>query len=76
MSDKKWIQKVIKRKGRVRNYVLKKIGPEGFTSSGTIKISALKEAKRLAKKHHDVGMEDAINLALRLKRMRLKRMRR
>jgi len=70
MSDKKWIQKVIKRKGRVRNYVLKKIGPEAFTSSGTIKISALQEAKRLAKKSHDVGMEDAINLALRLKKMR------
>jgi len=70
MSNKKWIQKVIKRKGRVRNYVLKKIGPEGFTSSGTIKISALKEAKRLAKKSHDVSMEDAINLALRLKRMK------
>jgi len=69
MNNKKWIQKVIKRKGRVRNYVLKKIGPDGFTSSGTIKISALQEAKRLAKKHHDVGMEDAINLALRLKRM-------
>jgi hypothetical protein len=70
MSDKKWIQKSIKRKGRVRNYVLRKIGPDGFTSSGTIKISALKEAKRLAKKSHDVGMEDAINLALRLKRMK------
>jgi len=76
MNNKKWIQKSIKRKGRVRNYVLKKIGPDGFTSSGTIKVSALQEAKRLAKKHHDVGMEDAINLALRLKRMRLKRMRR
>ena len=76
MNNKKWIQKSIKRKGRVRNYVLKKIGPDGFTSSGTIKVSALKEAKRLAKKRHDVGMEDAINLALRLKRMRLKRMRR
>jgi len=70
MSNKKWIQKVIKRKGRVRNYVLKKIGSEGFTSSGKIKISALKEAKRLAKKSHDVSMEDAINLALRLKRMK------
>jgi len=70
MNDKKWIQKVVKRKGRVRNYVLRKIGPDGFTSSGTIKVSALTEAKRLAKKSHDVGMEDAINLALRLKRMR------
>jgi len=73
MNNKKWIQKSIKRKGRVRNYVLKKIGPEGFTSSGTIKISALQEAKRLAKKSHDVGMEDAINLALRLKKMRPRR---
>ena len=67
-KNTKWIQNSIKHKGRVRNYVLKKIGPKGFTEKGTMKVSALEEAKRIARKHHDVGMEDAINLALRLKK--------
>ena len=33
-----------------------------------IYVSALEEAKRIARKHHDVGMEDPLNLALRLKK--------
>ncbi len=67
-NNRNWIQKSITRKGRVKNYVLKKIGPEGFTAKGTIKNSALEEAKKIAKKHHDVGMEDAITLAQRLRK--------
>ncbi len=67
---RRWIQRSIKRPGRVRNYVLKHIGPEGFTERGTIKLSALRKAKRIAKGHHDTGMEDAINLAMRLRRMK------
>lgn len=69
-NDGRWIQRSIKRKGRVRNYVMKKIGPQGFTERGTIKASALKNAKRIARKHHDVGMEDAITLAQRLRKLR------
>ncbi len=67
MNNRRWIQKAIRRRGRVRDYILKKIGPSGFTDRGTIKISALREAKKIARRHHDVGMEDAINLAIKLR---------
>lgn len=68
-KNDRWIQKAIRRPGRVQKYVMKKIGPDGFTAKGTIKYEALLEAKKIARRHHDVGMEDAINLALRLRKM-------
>jgi len=63
----RWIQGAISHPGRVREYVRRQIGPEGFTERGTIKTSALKEAKRLSKEHHDTGLERAINMAIRLR---------
>lgn len=68
-KNRKWIQRVVRRPGRVRKYIMKKIGPSGFTSRGTIKEEALVKAKKIAHDHHDVGMEDAINLAMRLRKM-------
>lgn len=67
-KDDRWIQRVIRHPGRVQKYVLKKMGAKGFTSKGTIKAEALAEAKRIARKNHDVGMEDAITLAQRLRK--------
>ncbi|MEM3265510.1 MAG: capsid protein VP2 [Thermoplasmata archaeon] len=67
MKNNRWIQKSIKRKGRVKNYIMKKIGRSGFTERGTIKVSALNRAKKIAEKNHDKSMTDAIDLALRLK---------
>lgn len=69
-KNDRWVQRAIKHPGRVQKYVLKKMGAKGFTPEGTIRPEALVEAKRIARKNHDVGMEDAITLAQRLKKFR------
>jgi len=63
----RWIQGAISHPGRVREYVLREIGPEGFTERGTIKKSALEQARRLAEEHHNSGLVRAIDLAMRLR---------
>ncbi len=68
-----WIGKTIRHPGRVRRYVMREIGKSGFTERGTIKADALIEAKKIARKHHDVSMEDAITLAQRLRKFKRRR---
>jgi len=69
MSDEYWIQEAIQRPGRVREYMKRKYGDEAFNKDGTLKISYLKKAKKEVK---DPSLKQAINLAIRLKRMNKK----
>lgn len=72
-QDRNWLKKAIRRPGRVQKYVIEKIGPDGFTSRGTIKPGALVEAKSIARKHHDTGMVDAIDLSQRMRKFKHKK---
>jgi hypothetical protein len=55
-SDRYWIQRAVKRPGRVRAYMKRKYGKRAFTKTGEIKVSYLKKAaketksRRLARK--------------------------
>jgi len=66
-KKEKWIQRAIKKKGALREYVLKKYGKKGFTSRGTIKVSVLKE---LAEKGGTIGKRARLALTLRKLRRR------
>jgi hypothetical protein len=66
-SDRYWIQKAIKRPGRVRAYMKRRYGKRAFTKSGEIKVSYL---RRAAKETKNRSLRSALLLAIRLKRMR------
>ena len=65
--DKFWIQRAVKRPGRVRRYMMRKYGKRAFTKSGEIKMSCL---RRAAKETKNRSLRSALLLAIRLKRMR------
>ena len=67
---KKWIQRAIKRKGRVHKYVSRLYGEKAFTKRGTIKEEYLRKALKHAKEEGNVSLERAILLAKRLRRMK------
>ncbi len=64
--SKYWIPKNLK-KDRVRNYLKRKYGNKAFTKDGKIKISYLYMAEKSTK---DKSLKDAINLAIKFKRLR------
>jgi len=66
-SDRYWIQRAIKRPGRVRTYMRRRYGKKAFTKSGEIKVSYL---RRAAKETKSRSLKSALLLAIRLKRMR------
>lgn len=75
MSD--WIQKAIKRKGRVRKYLKRLYGKKAFTRSGDIKMSYINKAiahvkKAKMPKDKKKSLLSALILAKRLKRMHKK----
>jgi len=61
-KDKKWIQKAIKKPGALRMYVKRRFGEEGFTKSGCIKASVLRE---LAKRNDRIGKRARLAITLR-----------
>jgi len=69
---KKWIQKAIKRPGRVRRHLKRKYGNKAFTRGGEIKMEYLnKEIKRLKKggvTKRERSLYSALILAKRLRR--------
>ncbi|ACZ35721.1 VP2-like protein [Sulfolobus spindle-shaped virus 6] len=75
MKDR-WIQKAVKKKGRVHRYLMKLYGKRAFTKDGDIKIEYLNKAIRHVKRTYSKGSEErksllsALLLAKRLKRMR------
>lgn len=68
-GTKDFIQKSIKKPGRVREIIQKWYGSDGFDSKGRIKPEYLIKAKQKAKEEHNRSLEDAIDLAIRLKKM-------
>ena len=68
-GKKDFIQKSIKHPGRVREIIQRWYGKEGFDSKGRIKPEYLIKAKQKAKEEHNRSLEDAIDLAMRLKKM-------
>ena len=63
----RWIQRAIKRPGRVRKYMMRKYGKKAFTKSGEIKTSYL---RRAAKETNNRSLKSALLLSMRLKKMR------
>ena len=68
-GSKDYIQKAVKHPGRVREIIQKWYGSDGFDSKGRIKPEYLIKAKQKAKEEHNRSLEDAIDLAIRLKKM-------
>ena len=68
-GTKDFIQKSIKHPGRVREIIQKWYGSDGFDSKGRIKPEYLIKAKQKAKEEHNRSLEDAIDRAIRLKKM-------
>jgi hypothetical protein len=58
-----WIQKAIKRPGRLRAYVKRVYGKAGFTEKGTIRTDVLREIAQ----HENRSLASAARLALRLR---------
>ena len=72
---KRWIQKAIKRKGRVHKYLERLYGRRAFTKEGDIKTEYLDKAIRHVKntkmpEERKRSLLSALYLAKRLKRMR------
>ena len=74
-SDGRWIQKAVKRPGRVKDYLKRKYGSKAFTTSGEIKQSyLLKEIRRLKNKPRKTKQELSLYRAMLLaKRFELMR---
>ena len=64
-----YIQKAVKHPGRVREIIQRWYGKDGFDSKGRIKPEYLIKAKQKAKEEHNRSLEDAIDLAIRLKKI-------
>jgi len=73
-GDKKWIQKAIKRPGRVKAYLKRKYGKKAFTKDGEIKQQyvnrAIRELKSRPPSERPKGLLQALQLAKRLELMR------
>ena len=69
-KNKRWIQKAIKRPGRVKRYLKRKYGNKAFTKSGEIKqsylLKAIAELKRRPPSKRPPGLLQALILAKRL----------
>ena len=77
MPRKNWIQKAIKRPGRLQEYMRRKYGRKAFNKDGTIKVSyikkAIKEAKNIKNPELRRSVLAMLHLGLRLKRMARKK---
>jgi len=72
--SKRWIQKAIKRPGRVKQYLMRVYGKRAFTRTGEIRHNYLFKARRRVKETMPPGprrrsLLSAINLAIRLERL-------
>ncbi len=71
---KRWIQKAVKRPGRVKKYLRRRYGDEAFTKSGEIKQEyvhkAIREIKERPPSKRPPGMLQALHLAKRFELMR------
>ena len=68
-----FIQGSIRHPGRVKEYIERTYGRDGFNEDGTIKMEYLEKAKERAEETHNTSLVDAIDLAIRLKAMDARR---
>lgn len=75
-----WIQKAIKRPGRVRRYLLRRYGEKALTKNGELKhryvLKAIRELKERPKSQRPKGLLQALHLAKRFELMRKDRKKR
>jgi len=68
-----WIQKAIKRPGRVRKYLLRRFGRRALTRNGELKhqyvLKAIRELKERPPSARPKGLLQALHLAKRLETM-------
>lgn len=69
-KNKRWIQKAIKRPGRVKRYLMRVYGKKAFTSSGEVKQTYLYKAIKRAKKRGNTSLVRALRLAVTLEKMK------
>jgi len=65
---KYWIQRAVKRPGRVRRYISRVYGNKAFTKDGKIKLEYLKKAKERALRNGNTSLARAIQLAINFRR--------
>jgi len=70
MKKKKWIQKAIKREGRVARYLRRVYGSKAFAKNGEIKQEYVYKAIRRVKKKGNTSLLRALYLARTLERIR------
>jgi hypothetical protein len=74
MTEEKWIQSAVKKKGALRSDVRDRYGKKGFTQRGTIKQDKLKQMSREKTKHgHPTKASRRARLALTLGKLRKKK---
>lgn len=69
----RWIQRAVKRPGRVHRYLSRLYGSKAFNADGTIKAEYLERAIEHAKREGNTSLVRALNLAKNLKRLARKR---
>ena len=71
---KRWIQKAVKRPGRVKKYLRRQYGDKAFTKDGEVKQQyvhkAIRELKERPPSKRPPGMLQALHLAKRFELMR------
>ena len=68
-SDR-FIEGAVRHPGRVREYIERTYGSEGFNENGSIRMEYLEMAKKKAEESHNRSLVDAIDLAIRLKQIK------
>jgi len=66
----RWIQRAIKRKGRVKRYLSRVYGSRAFTKSGEVKQQYINKAIRRVKKKGNTSLLKALYLARTLERLK------
>jgi len=61
--NRRWIQRAIKRPGRVKRYIMRVYGPKAFTKDGEVKHKYLLKAIRRAKRKGNKSLLRALYLA-------------
>ena len=73
---KNWIQKAVRHPGRVDKYMHRVYGAKAFTKKGDVKVEYIQKAiadlKARPESRRPKGLLNALELALRLKKMKRK----
>ena len=74
VRKKRWIQKAIRKPGRVKRYLARKYGRKAFTKNGEVKqvyiYKAIRDLKKKPRSKRPKGLLSALQLAKRLELMK------